>query len=110
MKTKIIPEGMLFTITAGEYSDYETITLCRAQKEIDVSALQEEYLLLNEDQRGDLKFNTFAMINWLINHTDYVEELDFSEMHTGDYSTADFSCTPHPPEIFAKGNSLWDGG
>lgn len=89
-KVKVIPKGAIFTITTGEYSDYETWAVCRALKEIDVDAIQEEYLAEHPGERKEYRFKEERAISWLINEKNYAEEMNFFELHLGDYSTADF--------------------
>lgn len=89
-KTKVIPKGAIFTITTGEYSDYQTETVCKAIREIDVRSLQDEYLSEHKEQSVQYRFNSSVFLSWLINKKEYAEEIDFFEFHIGNYSTADF--------------------
>ena len=90
-KIKVIPKGAVFTITTGEYSDYYTLTVCKALTEIDTRAMQDEYLAEHPKQNERYSLEESQVIGWMINEKQYAEEIDFFELHLGSYSTADFN-------------------
>lgn len=89
-KVKVIPKGAIFTVTSGEYSDYYTLTVCKALKEIDTKAMQEEYLSEYPKQKERYCMEESQVIAWVVNEKGYAEEIDFFELHLGSYSNADF--------------------
>ena len=89
-KVKIIPKGAVFSVTAGVYSGYYTLALCKALTEIDIKAMQEEYLSERPEQNKKHRLKEREVIAWIVNEKRYAEEIDFCELHLGDYSTADF--------------------
>lgn len=91
IKNKVIPAGVIFTVTCGEYSDYYTLVVCKSLKEINVKQMQQEYLSEHSKQAEKYSLEETEVINWMINTKKYAEEIDFFELHLGSYSVADFS-------------------
>jgi len=87
---KVIPKDAVFTVTAEEYSDYCTLTVCKALIEIDTKVMQEEYLAEHSEQGRQPRLNTSQVIAWMTDEKQYAEEIDFLELHLGSYATADF--------------------
>ena len=89
-KIKVIPKGCLFTVTAGEYSYYCTMTVCKALKEIDTKIMQDEYLNEHPRQKEEYSMGKSQVIAWMVNEKGYAEEVDYFELHLGSYSNVDF--------------------
>ncbi len=81
---KIILAGTLFVITDGEYDDYGIRTLCKAEVDIDIDALQLEYLGKYPSNAADYEFQEDLFILWLI-EKEYASELEMHELHIGSY-------------------------
>ena len=90
MKENIIKKGKLFVMTHGEYSDYELMTICKASQDIDVFALQEEYLE-NFKKEGWQTVPNF--IKWLTVDKNVAEEFLYTEWHLGTYGNIVSSLT-----------------
>lgn len=80
-----IPKGMLFTVTAGVYSDYGVMGVFRAVADIDVAALVNEYLSEMPRQRKRHQFNEREFLAWLYRRG-VLEAVQCMELHLGDYS------------------------
>lgn len=89
-KVKVISKGSVFTVTCGEYSDYMTLAVLKALKDLNTKELQEEYLIEHPEQKDQYESKESQFLAWLINEKGYAEEIEFSELHIGSYSTADF--------------------
>lgn len=81
----IIPEGSLFLLTHGSYSDYEMMTVCRAKIDIDTHELRESYLLRYPKQRSGAYFEESQFIAWVIVEVGVAEEVPCWEWHVSDY-------------------------
>lgn len=83
----LIPAGVLFTVTTGEYSDYGVSGVFRALAPIDASALREEWLAEHPEQREDYRFREGAFLGWVA-RKGFLEPVDCFEWHLCDYSRA----------------------
>ena len=95
-KSKVIPEGAIFTITAGEHSDNEfsdhfTLTVLQALTNINTTTMQNEYMAENPEQKKQYNFDPDKLIEWITNKKEYAKEIDFFQLHIGNYLTTDFS-------------------
>ena len=75
---KMIKKGKFILISSGAYSDYGVIIIARTLIDIDIPALEKEYKKLN------LK-SMYRFVNWLIFEKNVIEEVDYIEIHLGDY-------------------------
>ena len=91
----LIKKGSIFLVTEGAYSDYQTDMLCKAITDIDVMALQSEYLALYPKQSKDFSFDEYQFCEWLVDDKKVCKMLEYSEWHLGDYSEIDFSVNYH---------------
>ena len=81
-KTQIIPEGALFVITEGEYSDYGLRSLMRATVEIDVPAVWDEWAASGvENEYGNTE--CVGIEHWLVNVKGIAVELPLHELRMG---------------------------
>ena len=53
LKMATIPAGSLFTVSTGEYSDYDVKGVFRAVADIDPNALRDEWIAAHMDQADD---------------------------------------------------------
>ena len=94
----IIKKGTLFLLTDGEHLDYKAIMLCKIMQNIDIRALQDEYMALYLEQNEYYHFRQLQFIKWLIDKN-ICKELDYLEWCLGGYDTTVFSLTPNPNVI-----------
>lgn len=82
----IIPCGALFTISAGEYSDYSVHGVFRAKADIDPNKLHDAWFESHPEQN-----KTYAFKEWefLASIVDLIEPVKSMEWHLTDYSSAD---------------------
>lgn len=97
----IISKGTTFLLSKGEYSNYDILTICRADADIDTDVCLGEYLKLHPEQVEGYGFRFFTFAKWLIADKKLVTELEYAEWHMGGYSTAKFEVfvnNPNDPE------------
>lgn len=80
---KFIPKGKIFIGSAGEYSDYGVIFICRALKDIYVDNIRKEFLD-NEKMDKYGYYNIYQFCNWLVING-YAEEYEYDELHIDNY-------------------------
>jgi hypothetical protein len=96
---RIIKTGELFLMTTGQYSDYDVKVLCRANTNINTSAVVDEYLVDHPEEAQDYHFGEFAFINWVINETKKADEVTAWEWHFSAYDTAYRASGLHKVEL-----------
>src|SRR5512139_289415 len=90
-----IPQGALFTITTGEYSDYTVHGVFRALKEIDMDALRKQWLRNHPEQK---EMHTFDEHQFLAAMTrrGLFKPVKSWNWHLGDYGNIDRMRTRGP--------------
>ena len=63
---EIIPKGTLVAISEGEYSDYRIEALGEAVANLDLKALEKEFLALPEAEEGTSWDTSRKFLRWLI--------------------------------------------
>jgi len=86
-----IKKNEMFLFSAGSYSNYEVITICKAKTDIDIELLKKEYLKNNPDEEEDYCFKQYKFVKWIIVDKKLAEEIRYKEWHLGSYAIADFS-------------------
>ena len=81
-----IPEGALFTVTSGAYSDYYVRGVFRAKQQINIEAARNEWLDNHPDQRALYSFDESAFLASL---AVFMEPVECWELHLTDYRNAD---------------------
>jgi len=105
-KRIVIERGSLFVLSSGEYSDYQIYAVCRAKCDIDLEALEDEYLASHPEQRRRYGISFYEFISWLIAQKQVAEELDYQEWYLGAYGLEseltrpkwNWRPLPEPPE------------
>jgi len=82
---RVIPKDSQFLISAGEYSDFQVFTVCRALEDLDVDALKEKYLSTFPKEREPYAFDYYRFLSWLLLFENLVLELDHIEWYLGSY-------------------------
>ena len=82
----VIKKGELFILTSGEYSDYDLMAVCRADEDIDIEALGDEYLQSRPEERKRYHFGQYRFAKWLLVDKRVITEVPYKEWHTGSYS------------------------
>lgn len=85
-----IPQGALFTITTGCYSDYQVSGVFKALKEIDTDKLKEAWIAVHPEQSARHEFEDAAFLADCVRQGLF-EQVECWEWHTETYSSIDFS-------------------
>lgn len=81
----IIQAGTVCLFSNGSYSDYNNIALARARTTLKMETLLEDFLNENPARRDEIyTASHYEFFQWLLIR-EYFEEIDFREIHTGDY-------------------------
>lgn len=82
-----IPAGALFTITAGEYNEYNAKGVFRALREIPTAELLATYLREHAAEMEPHSFDDSRFLAWVARQG-YLEPLESFEWHLSDYGRA----------------------
>ena len=74
-----IPSGHHFILTHWVYSPEKVIALCRAEQDLNIEKLRQEFIKQLDGGFSDEKF-----VSWLIN-SEYATKIDFFEFHISDF-------------------------
>jgi hypothetical protein len=85
--------GALILVTEGQYSDQSTHGLFRALRDFTAKEAVAEFLKANPQKTGRYGFTLDAITPSLVANG-YVEELDYSELWLGGYSTINPEIAP----------------
>lgn len=85
----ILPEGTIFLLSSGAYSDYSILALLRATQDLDLDKFVAGYLAANPEQVGKYKFKQYQFANELV-ASGMVEEIRTKELYIAEYATALF--------------------
>ena len=97
LKMATIPAGSLFTVSTGEYSDYDVKGVFRAVADIDPNALRDEWIAAHMDQADDYCFDYSAFMGDAVRRG-LLEAVPCFEWHQCDYSRADEMSLSGPGE------------
>lgn len=84
-KLEPIAKDTIIFFSSGEYSDYSAVGLFKATKDIDVSAVRDQYISLHPEQMTKYEFKEDMFMQFLKDE-DYLEELPYKEWYLGAYS------------------------
>jgi hypothetical protein len=82
-----IKSGQLFTVSSGEYSDYQVIGVFQANADFDVKELLEAYLLEFPKQAQRFRFDAQGYLGWCA-RKNLFEPVESLEWHLGDYGNS----------------------
>jgi len=77
----IIKKGELFLFSIGEFSNYGIKATCKAQKDIDVEEIKQQYLEQYPDQEEYCEFEPYRFIKWVLVDQGLAEEISCKELH-----------------------------
>ena len=86
--TTSIPKGMLFTVTSGEYSDYQVHGVFRALEEINADELKAQWIAMDKSRGEPYHFNDTGFIAWIAK-SGLLEPVDSLEFFVGAYNMGD---------------------
>ena len=82
--------GHQIVVTKGQYSDYQSIAFCVVTKELSLTSIKSNYLVVHKEQQCNYGFDDEMFLAWLIREG-YLLEIDvewpWSELHLGSYRT-----------------------
>lgn len=88
--SKIVKKGQIMVLTSGDYSDYGINAIFKALEDFDLDAEVQEYYKQETEVQFDrnrrktgIDFPAW-LVKWRV-----AEEVDFLEIHTGDYGEVD---------------------
>jgi hypothetical protein len=85
-----ICKGSIMTITEGEYSDFTIHGTFTVLRDIDPDAVEEAFMKAHPDEDRDC-LRCLGMVTRFLIDAGYVEKLETSNLHLGDYGCMNLS-------------------